>query len=129
MKILKLVNAVGLVEMLARQHEIEDTGLVYWLTKFVLCSDHERNFYKNEMVKIINKYAEKDEEGNVKYGEDGSFTVTVDNVALFNDAIIALDNTEVDAPNIKLPLSLITKEFKLSMEQMFLLIDFIDENK
>ena len=46
----------------------------------------------------------------------------------FEDAISKLNDTDVEDPGIRFKLSELTSDIKLSMKQMYPLLDFIDED-
>ena len=120
MELIKVVNARKVLDSLSDR---EDVGahLSYWMTKFVVQSEQEHEFYVNEMRKLFDKYAEKN--------DDDSLFVPTENITGFNAAVEALNKTDVEAPNIRFNLSELSAELKLSMKQMYPLLDFIDEDK
>lgn len=121
MELIKIVNASRVLDSLSDR---EDVGahLSYWMTKFVVKMESERDFYATEMRKLFDKYAIK------KEGDEGTLFIPTDKVAEFNAAVDALNNTDVEDPGIRFNLSELSAELKLSMKQMCALLDFIDEN-
>jgi hypothetical protein len=69
------------------------------------CNDEEI-FYKEKLIEIINKYAEHEENGNVKTNEDGSsIIIQKDKIADCNKELSELEKIEVFcSDNIKLTL-------------------------
>lgn len=120
MELIKVVNAKKVLESMADKEDI-GAHLSYWMTRFVVKAQHEHDFYLSETRKLISKYAETD--------EDGSVRIPTDKIEEFNNAVEELGKTDVEAPNIKFALSEISSELKLSMKQMYSLLDFIDDNK
>lgn len=120
MELIKVINARQVLDGLADIGSIS-AHLSYWMTKFVAKTESEQKFYVSEMRKILDEYAEQ------KEGEP--LHVPVDKVADFNKAVEELNNTDVEDPGIKFYLSELTSEIKLSMQQMYPLLDFIDESK
>lgn len=122
MELLKIVNARKVLDGLADR---EDVGahLSYWMTKFVVKTESEHEFYAVEMRKLFEKFATK------KEGDEDALLIPNDKVADFNAAIEALNKTDVEDPGIRFNLSELSTELKLSMKQMYPLLDFIDEDK
>lgn len=122
MELIKIVNARKVLDSLSDR---EDVGahLSYWMTKFVVKTESEHEFYATEMRKLFDKYATK------KEGDEDTLLIPGDKVAEFNAAVDTLNKTDVEDPGIRFDLSELSTELKLSMKQMYPLLDFIDEDK
>lgn len=122
MELIKIVNARKVLDSLSDR---EDVGahLSYWMTKFVVKTESEHEFYAAEMRKLFDKYATK------KDGDEDMLLIPGDKVAEFNVAVDVLNKTDVEDPDIRFDLSELSSELKLSMKQMYPLLDFIDEDK
>ena len=122
MELIKIVNARKVLDSLSDR---EDVGahLSYWMTRFVVKTESDHEFYASEMRKLFDKYATK------KEGDDDTVIIAADKVAEFNDAVEALNRTDAEDPGIRFNLSELSAELKLSMKQMYPLLDFIDEEK
>lgn len=122
MELIKVVNARNVLDSISDR---EDVGahLSYWMTKFVVKTASEHEFYATEMRKLIDKYATKQE------SKEDTILIPNDKVAEFNAAVEALNKTDVEDPGIRFSLSELSTELKLSMKQMYPLLDFIDEDK
>lgn len=122
MELIKIVNARKVLDGLSDR---EDVGahLSYWMTKFVVKTEGDHAFYASEMRKLFDKYATK------KGGDDDTLVIAADKVVEFNDAVEVLNNTDAEDPGIRFNLSELSTELKLSMKQMYPLLDFIDEDK
>ena len=120
MELIKIVNARNILDGLSEKEDI-GAHLTYWMTKFVVKTESEHNFYTSEIRKFFDKYADKK--------EDGTMLIPNDKVAEFNDAVERLNETDVEDPGIRFNLSELSAELKLSMKQMYPLLDFIDEEK
>lgn len=120
MELIKVVDARMVLDSLSEKEGI-GAHLAYWMTKFVVKTEGEHNFYASEMRKLFGKYADKK--------EDGAMLIPNDKVAEFNAAVEALNKTDVEDPGIRFNLSELSVELKLSMKQMYPLLDFIDEEK
>jgi len=122
MKLIKIVNARKVLDSLSDR---EDVGahLSYWMTKFVVKTESDHEFYASEMRKLFDKYATK------KEGDEDTILIPTEKVAEFNAAVDALNKTDAEDPGIRFSLSELSAELKLSMKQMYPLLDFIDEEK
>ena len=120
MELIKIINARKVLDGLSDKGDI-GAHLSYWMTKFVVKTASEQEFYATEMRKLVNKYADGQ--------EDGTFSVAAEKVSEFNEAIDTLNRTDVEDPGIRFNLSELSAELKLSMKQMYPLLDFIDEDK
>lgn len=96
------------------------TNLVYWMSKFLSKTDSDYDFYTNEMRKIYDKYAQKSDDEN-------SIFVPREKVELFKKAVKELEETEAEDPKVRFKLSELSSGLKLSMKQMYPLLDFVDE--
>lgn len=123
MQLIKVINARNVLESLADRDDI-GTHLSYWMAKFVIATRDEYRFYTTEMQKIINQYAQTEQAG----GED-TIRIPPENLENFRREVHILEETEVECPNIKFALSDIVDKLKLSMKQLYPLLDFIDEGK
>ena len=120
MEFIKVLNARTVLDSLSDRENI-GAHLAYWMTKFVAKTEGDYNFYASEMRKLFDTYAEKDDDGNTY--------VPTEKIAEFNAAVAELNKTEVEDPGIKFNLSELSAELKLSMKQMYPLLDFIEEDK
>ena len=119
MKLITVVNAKKTLEAFANKEDI-GAHLAYWMTKFVVKAQSEHEFYVNGVNKIIQKYAEK---------IDDEYVVSKDKIEDLNKEMSSFEETDVEAPDIKFALSELSSELKLSMKQMYTLLDFVDEDK
>ena len=120
MELIKVLGAKNVLESLSDREDIS-ASLSYWMTKFVIECETEYNFYCTEMQKLIDKYKDPNAKGEVKIAEDKQ--------AEFAAEIEKLEKMDVEAPKIRFPLSEIAGELKLSMKQIYPLMDFIEETK
>lgn len=120
MELIKVVNARKVLDSLSDRDNI-GAHLSYWMTKFVVKTESEHEFYASEMRKLFDKYAEK--------GDNDTLVVSQDKIKEFNSAVEALNKTDVEDPHIRFNLSELAQELKISMKQMYPLLDFIDEDK
>lgn len=120
MELIKIINARNVLDSFADRAEI-GAHLAYWMTKFVVKTVNEQTFYHNEMNKLFEKYAEKN--------EDDTIRIPNERISEFNQAMEELGQTNVEDPGIRFNLSELATELRLSMQQMYPLLDFIDEDK
>lgn len=122
MELVKIINARNVINSLSTKEDV-NAHLVYWMTKFIVKTEAEFEFYASEMRKLFGKFAIRNE------GDKDTFIIPNDKVAEFNTAVEALNKTDVEDPGIRFNLSELSAELKLSMKQMYPLLDFIDEEK
>ena len=122
MELIKVVNARKVLDSLSDREDI-GAHLSYWMTKFVVKTEGEHEFYVTEMRKLFAKYA------TAKEDDEDTLLIPNDKVGEFNTAVDALGKTDVEDPDIRFNLSELSAELKLSMKQMYPLLDFIDEEK
>lgn len=120
MKLITIVNANNAINGFADKEDI-GAHLAYWLTKFVAKTQDEVTFFQTEMRKLFEKYGTKN--------EDGSYTVPNENAAAFAQDAEQLQNTEVQDPEIRFSLSELSSGLKVSLKQMYPLLEFINENE
>lgn len=122
MELIKVVNARKVLDSLSDR---EDVGahLSYWMTKFVVKTESDHEFYASEMRKLLNRYATK------KEGDSDTIIVPTEKIAEFNTAVDTLNKTDAEDPGIRFNLSELSAELKLSMKQMYPLLDFINEEQ
>jgi hypothetical protein len=121
MKLKTIVKAHTTVEEIAADKKI-GTHLAYWLAKFIAATQSDTDFYVAELKKIIEKY-------NATVHDDGGIEVGAEHRDKFLNAVEALQNTDAQDPGIRFSLSELSSELKMSLQQMYPLLDFIDEEK
>ena len=106
-------------------------GLAYQITKFLMQSTTEEEFYYSRLRSLLGECAEKTEDGSYVPTDDGQgVKIKPDCLEKFTKAYEELENTEVEAPDIKFALSAIVKEItSITVNQMMMLMEFIDEEK
>ena len=120
MKLITIVNAHNVIDGLAEKEDI-GAHLAYWLTKFVVKTQSEADFFQAEMRKLFEKYGEKK--------DDGTYSVSAEKVPDFTKAVEDLQNAEAEDPGIRFSLSELSSELKVSLKQMYPLLDFINEDE
>lgn len=120
MELIKVVNAHNALDALS-DSDVISAHLAYWMTKFVVKTRSEHEFYASEMRKLLNKCADKK--------DDNTLFIPPEKALEFSAAVEELNKTDVEDPGIRFKLSELSTELKLSMKQMYPLLDFIDEDK
>lgn len=120
MELVKIIDARQVLDGLSSKEDI-GAHLAYWMTKFVVKTENEHLFYAREMRKLFDTYATRK--------DDETIFIPTEKAAEFSAAVEALNNTDVEDPGIRFKLSELSKELKLSMKQMYPLLDFIDEDQ
>lgn len=124
MNIVKLMNAARVFNQVA-QMKIS-SKLAYKIMKFCKGVATEEEFYNTKRAEIIQKYAIKDENGQIVVSDTGMASFVPDKIDEANSAMRELNNIEVDVPNIKFTIAELD-ELKLSVADMFVLDAFIEE--
>lgn len=124
MNIVTLINATKVFNQIGR--EPISSRLAYKIMKFCKSVMIEEDFYNTRRSEIINKYAMRGANGQILVSDDGMIRIVEDKIDEANNAIIELNNIEVEAPNIKFTLVEL-EELKLSVADMFVLDAFIEE--
>ncbi len=120
MELIKIVNARKTLDEFSDKEDIP-AHLAYWMTKFIAKTTSDYEFYAGEMSKLFYKFAEKK--------DDDTFVVLSEKVEEFNAEAEKIAKTDAEDPGIKFKLSEMSAGLKLSMKQMYPLLDFIEENE
>ena len=124
MNILTLINTAKIFNQVA-QTKISPK-LAYKIMKLCKNVAVEEEFYNNKRNEIIDEYAVKDENGQISVSDDGMVSIQPDKIEEASVALQELNSVEVDVPNIKFTLAEL-EELKLSVADMFMLDEFIEE--
>ena len=120
MKLVSIVNAHNAIGKLNTNEDIS-SKLSYWLTKFYIKTEDDARFYSEKIQKILDEYGEKQDNGGYKIKDE--------NLEEFQAKTKEIDDMDAEDPGVRIPLSEMTSELKLSMQQIYPLMDFIDESK
>ena len=118
MKLIKIVSASNVIRNFV--DESLDSQLAYKLMKFATSIEEEVGFFNTQMQKIVDKYAQTDDEGKKM--------IPPEKINEFNDETTKLQDTEVESPKIRFTISELSP-LKMTMRQMFVMSDFIDDSK
>lgn len=119
MELIKIINARKVINDFAETENIS-ARLAYQMTKFIMSTQTEAEFYAKEMKKLFEKHGTKCDSGEV--------SILPENVSKFLAEAKKIEETEVDDPKIKFLLSEML-ELKLSMKQIYPLMDFIKDDE
>ena len=119
MTLLTIIKARNVIDGFAMRDGLS-AHLAYWMAKFIAKTEDDNKFYAEGLRKITEKY-------HVTVGEDGMWK-TDENVEDLEKEITELQDTEAQDPGIKFSLSEISDCLKVSLQEMYPLLDFIDEN-
>ena len=122
---MKITNLIQIRKIISRHADKKiSTALAYKMMKFMKASDNDEAFYNEKIREIIEKYGEKDENGQIVCIESGVSLVqtTIDEC---KSKIYELDGTEIDVPNIKFSLAEL-EQLKLSMNELFIIDELIE---
>lgn len=124
MNIITLINTAMTFERFAQTKL--PPKLAYKIMKFCKSVSVEEEFYNTRRNEIISEYAIKDENGQIIIGDDGNISIIPERINDANAALMELNNTDVDVPNIKFTLDEL-EHLELSVSDMFALDAFIEE--
>lgn len=123
MNIITLLDAANVFNQL-RQTKISPK-LAYKIMKFCKSIEVEEEFYNNKKNEIIDMYAEKNINGQ-PIVENNIVKIKKDKITEANAAMRELNNTDVEAPNVRFALSELDG-LELSVSDMYTLDAFIEE--
>ena len=126
MNLSDLIEAKNTLNEISEKDEIEFTT-AYKLAKLNSEVEEGYSFFTTELNKLLEKYAVKDDSGNVA-STDGNVQIASEYISIFNEKIKKLESVEVSMPETRLSFSNL-EHIKLSMKQVKSLLPFIDEDK
>lgn len=99
----------------------------YKLNKIRKELDKEEDFYSEELQKIIDKYAKRDENGEYVFNEDGSqIMIEEDKIEDCNNDLVNLQNLEVEVNNFNLSIDDLGENVECTPEQLEALMPLMD---
>jgi len=122
MKIKNLIQARRVIA--SKAEEPVSVKLAYKMMKFIKASSDEGAFYNEKIRGVIEKYGEKDADGNLVI-QDNGVKVRDEYIAECQTEISAIEETDVEC-NVKFTLTEL-EELKLSMNEIFALDTIITE--
>ena len=100
--------------------------VAYKFNKLCIDLDADNKFYNEELNKILQQYANKNEDGSFKRTEGGGIDIKEDQIETAQKEIDSLYNLEVDVPDIKFTIDELDG-LELSIEDFNAMLPFIDE--
>jgi hypothetical protein len=100
--------------------------LAYKITKLLNQIEKDYNFYIEETKKIIIKYAERDEQGQLISTENGSITLQKNLISEAEKDLLELSEIEVDLPSISFTLDEL-ETLNITPSDLQSLLPFIEE--
>lgn len=100
--------------------------VAYKFNKLCIGLDEDNKFYNEELNKILQQYANKNEDGSFKRTELGGIDIKEDQIETAQKEIDSLYNLEVDVPDIKFTIDELD-DLELSIEDFNAMLPFIDE--
>jgi hypothetical protein len=112
-------------------NQIRSTSLpfktVHKLSKLSKAIEEEIGFYREKMAELIEQYAQKDDEGNYVYINDGrDIAIIPDKIQECQAKIHELETMEIELPNIKFSVD----EFEnttLTVDELQPILPFIED--
>ena len=123
MKLKDLVKATRVFETLGQ--EKISVSLAYKFMKIIKETKNDIDFYQTKGQEIVNKYALRDENGNIRQNSEGLF-VDPEKADDFNKEFEELNNTDVNIPDIKFALEEL-QEFKITTADLLSIEDFLNK--
>lgn len=103
-------------------------NVAYKFTKIFAALQIEVEFLQENFQKIIEEYAERDNQNNIVLTEDNlGVKIQLGKEKECNEKILTLQNIKIEIPNIKFRLGELS-DLNLTIEQMQFLLPFIEEN-
>ena len=101
--------------------------VAYKLNKINNAADKEADFYQEKFNEIVEKYAKKDEEGNLVFSEDGEQIIIKDDlIAECNDALEELMDLEVEIDNLGLTIDAFGDNIECTATEIDAIVPFLD---
>lgn len=96
---MKLVDVINVRKIItAKATEKVEFGLAYKFAKLIKLTTDDEDFYNKSQREIFDRYAKKDDEGNVTPDENGRYQFDEDKVATVETELRKLVVTEVEIP-------------------------------
>lgn len=101
--------------------------VAYKLNKINNATRKEADFYQDKFNEIVEKYAKKDEDGNLVFSEDGEQIIIKDDlVGECNDALEELMNLEIEIDNLGLTIDAFGDNIECTATEIDAIVPFLD---
>lgn len=125
---IKMYQVFKVLDIYKRVKELTVSAKVaYKFNKLCIGLNNDANFYQGEVDKLIQQYADREEDGSVKKSEDGGVKIQADKVEAVQKEINNLWDLEVDAPDVQFTIEELD-DLKLSIEDFNAMLPFIKED-
>ena len=101
-------------------------SLAFKIARLARELDKEMQTFNTERQKLVQKYAEKDEDGELKVDENGNVKFDNSKIQEINEEFNSLLNTELEINADKLPIDSIDA-FEITPQEMLQIEKFFDE--
>lgn len=100
--------------------------LAYKFTKLASQIEEDYSFFIDKTREIIFKYAQIDENGNIKHNDQGNIIIKPDCISQTNQELQELEEIDIDSPNITFTLDEL-ENLDISPADLQPLLPFIEE--
>lgn len=101
--------------------------VAYKLNKINNATRKEADFYQDKFNEIVEKYAKKDENGNLVFSEDGEQIIIKDDlVSECNDALEELMDLEIEIDNLGLTIDAFGDNIECTATEIDAIVPFLD---
>lgn len=98
----------------------------YKLTKIKQAIEKETEYYGQKFQEIVDTYAQKDENGNLKYNEDGTQIMIKDGMVMeCNQKLEELHNLEIGIENYNLTIDDLGEGIEVTVDDLDALMPFL----
>ena len=99
----------------------------YKLNKIRKAIEKEGEFYTEKFQEIIDKYAKKDENGNLIFSDDeNQIMIKDDAINECNDALTNLQTLEIEIDNYNLTIEDLGEDFECTPDELAVLMPFME---
>lgn len=96
----------------------------YKLLKLIKIADEEYPIYMEQFQSLLDSYAERDDQGNIIYSEDGGTKIKKNKMDTLQEKLYELKQIKVQVPDLYFSLDELEK-LELKMEELNAFIDLI----
>lgn len=101
--------------------------VAYKLNKINNATHKEADFYQDKFNEIVEKYAKKDENGNLVFSEDGEQIMIKDDlIGECNDALEELMDLEIEIDNLGLTIDAFGDNIECTATEIDAIVPFLD---
>ena len=120
----EIVDSVNVVKQMMNMSM--KSKVAYQVARLARELENELKTFENERMRLIQKYGEKDEDGNLKTDENGQYTIPKDSIKEFGDESDGLLETKVELNVNKIKLE--DLDCELNPGQILRIMPFVEED-